>query len=710
MIERDFDIPFIAELAQREKQIQQTYRPIIAIHKWFARRPGTLFRGLLLAEFVDRPLRESFYRSNDLSGLSIADPFMGGGTPLIEANRVGCNVIGYDINPVSYWIVREQLERLNLDRYREAVDRLRQGLAGEVGDLHQTRCRECGADVPVKYFLWVKTKPCAQCGREVALFPGYVLAHQGRHPRHVLVCRQCGELNETDSLDGPGRCGACGAALAVKGPARNGTCACSHCGCRSRYGRGEPGPPEHRLFAVEYFCANCHPDHTGRFFKAPDAADLDRFSRAAERWRTMAREFVPEDEIPSGAETDRLHRWGYRRYREMFNSRQLLGLEVSCRLIAAERDERLRAALSTNLSDLLRYQNMLCRYDTTALKSLDIFSVHGYPVGLVQCESNLLGIQRGADGGPVGSGGWFNIATKYEAAKAYCEKPFEIVRNGSRQRLVYLEDEYIGDVSDGLFERPVRSFSLHCADATTASIPANSLDGVFTDPPYFDNVQYAELMDFCFVWLRRLVGPDHEGFDRSSTRHEQELTGNRRLGRCLGMFTDGLSAVFGRMAIALKPGAPFVFTYHHNELDAYAPLVVAILDSGLACTASLPCPAEMGASIHINGTGSSIIDTVFVCRQEAHASTAEDISAVVGRVEQDLDSLRDGSVKPTAGDIRCVVHGHLARLAIAALADGWTRDLATDERISLVLKWWRRFGSAEAVLRRLRSAVKAPAR
>ncbi|MBL0714552.1 MAG: DUF1156 domain-containing protein, partial [Desulfosarcina sp.] len=51
MIEKCFDIPFIADLALREKQIQQNYRPVIAVHKWFARRPGTMFRGLLLAEF-----------------------------------------------------------------------------------------------------------------------------------------------------------------------------------------------------------------------------------------------------------------------------------------------------------------------------------------------------------------------------------------------------------------------------------------------------------------------------------------------------------------------------------------------------------------------------------------------------------------------------------------------------------------------------------
>jgi putative DNA methylase len=50
MIERHFDIPFVSQLALREKQIQQNYRPVIAVHKWFARRPGTLFLALLLSK------------------------------------------------------------------------------------------------------------------------------------------------------------------------------------------------------------------------------------------------------------------------------------------------------------------------------------------------------------------------------------------------------------------------------------------------------------------------------------------------------------------------------------------------------------------------------------------------------------------------------------------------------------------------------------
>lgn len=57
-IEQNFDVSFVAGLALREKQIQQNYRPIIAVHKWFARRPGTLFRALVLSEFAEGPVQD----------------------------------------------------------------------------------------------------------------------------------------------------------------------------------------------------------------------------------------------------------------------------------------------------------------------------------------------------------------------------------------------------------------------------------------------------------------------------------------------------------------------------------------------------------------------------------------------------------------------------------------------------------------------------
>ena len=56
--------------------------------------------------------------------------------------------------------------------------------------------------------------------------------------------------------------------------------------------------------------------------------------------------------------------------------------------------------------------------------------------------------------------------------------------------------------------------------------PGASLDEAFTDPPYFGNVQYGELMDYCYVRLRSLVSKESEGSQWESTRAVEELTGN----------------------------------------------------------------------------------------------------------------------------------------------------------------------------------------
>ncbi len=704
-IEKNFDIPFVSDLALREKQIQQNYRPVIAVHKWFARRPGTLFRALLLSEFVQEPLRESFFRSNNLKGIRVADPFMGGGTPLIEANRVGCDIVGYDINPMAYWIVREEIENLDVEAYRKVASNLTLCLDNEIGYLYHTKCLECGSEnAQAKYFLWVKVHSCRYCGKEIDLFPGYLVAEGRRHPVNVFLCATCGALTEAkDDRKNPGLCTSCKAHLQFAGPAKRNHCVCPECGKENSYPVPELGPPRHRMFAIEYHCSFCKPLHKGRFFKNPDDQDLNRYSEAESVWARTEPRFVPDDKIPPGDETDRLLRWGYRRYREMFNARQLLGLELSCQEIDKERNERIHSALATNLSDLLRYQNMLCRYDSMALKSLDIFSVHGFPVGLVQCESNLLGISN-KDGTSIGSGGWTNIIGKYAKAKSYCNRPFEIRNQNGRKTLVYTSGEWIGNQRNDNMLPEKRQVNLYCQSATSAELPAGSLDAVLTDPPYFGNVQYAELMDFCYVWLRRLISQNDPIFKSTSTRHPDELTGNMTMERGFDHFTKGLSRVFQQMANVLKPDVPFVFTYHHNRLDAYYPIAVALLDAGLTCSASIPCPAEMGASIHINGTASSIIDTIFVCRvhgKVSRSSIADSPQQLADLVHSDLEKLREGNVKPTQGDIRCISYGHLIRLAVWNLRSSWDREKTALEKLYILASHLNAFGGFEAIEKHL---------
>lgn len=676
-MENLYDETLVAKLAAAEKQVQQSYRPVIAVHKWFARRPGTLFRGLALAELDDRPLAEHYFESHDLAGV-VLDPFMGGGTTMFEANRVGLSVIGYDTNPMSRWLVERELEELDVPAFEKEGEAIAVQVEAELGELYKTRCEECGEDAPVKFFMWVKTHEC-ECGHETLLFPGPTVAGRKmeRHTHDVLVCRGCRVVSQFLPGASPDECPQCAMPYADTAVAAKSQCAA--CGRSFQVGRPTTDrPPKHTLFALEYQCAPCklRSGRRGRFFKGADAEDHARFAHAQERFAATQSPYWPEDAIPAGDETNRLLRWGYKRFRDLHNERQLLGLAILAERIR-EAPPELQPALATVYSDFIRYQNMVCRYDTAALKVLDVFSIHGFPVHRVQCEAALIGIPK------VGSGGYRHFLAKYASAKRYCRDPFETTWVNGRKKRVPVPGERIASVmvndTDSLSQK--RATLLRCASISVEPLPEHCVTMVLTDPPYFANVQYSELMDFCYAWLRRLVA-DTPFFAQDTSQSEDEVTGNVTGGRGIDIFAERLSGVYRAAATALKPGGPFVFTYHHNDLQSYAALIVAVLDAGLVPITTLVCPSEMRGSIHINSSDSSRVDTVFVLRKPPTADSVGDRNTAVNeRLTEHVQNLVDAGLKVTNGDRRCIRHGLLAEETIRALAAGWSVKAPIAERM-----------------------------
>lgn len=671
-LEDRYDPVFVARMALREKQVQQSYRPIIQIHKWFARRPGSVFRSLLLGEFGGAPLAEDYFQGHQIDG-AILDPFMGGGTTVFEAARIGLSVSGSDVNPMAYWTVRQAVAPLDFSAFEAEAEQVVSDVRDQIGSLYETTCSRCGEIAPIKYFLLVKVVDCPHCHEQVDLFPGYRIAEAVRHPLEVYHCPQCDELREVEKSPTPA-CPVCSADLKRAG-ARRGRVTCRHCHESFAFAKAFDGAPRHRMYGIEYQCGRCYGGIKGRQFKTPDREDREREMRAVDllaRYRDRLR--IPNEEILPGDETNRLLRWGYRYWCELFTDRQLLGLGLMMERIAEVRDREVRFALSTVFSDFLRYQNTLCRYDTYALKCQDIFAVHGFPVALMACENSLLGIPK------VGSGAFVHFVAKYLKAKEYAKHPYETSYASGRKVLVPIANETIERPLVGAQPSAVqRAAWLSAAPSQHLQLAPCSLDGVFTDPPYFDMVQYAELMDFCFVWLRRLLG-EAVPFEPTTTRMDEELTGNTTRSRGMREFASGLSAVFCRAAAALKPGAPLVFTYHHNDPEAYVPLIVAILDAGLTCTATLVAPGEMSASLHIAGTKSSILDSVFVCRKPGHAPTSTE--SVAQRVQADVEAMRLVPYEPSRGDVACLEAGHVAADAIRILRDAWDVNWSIEHKFA----------------------------
>jgi len=99
-IERHFPVNELSVLVQVERKHDS--RPPFYLHKWWVRCFGPVFRSIVLGTFLlpEEPVWEHYCQYHDFSGKIVLDPFMGGGTTVVEALRLGCKMVGCDLNPV----------------------------------------------------------------------------------------------------------------------------------------------------------------------------------------------------------------------------------------------------------------------------------------------------------------------------------------------------------------------------------------------------------------------------------------------------------------------------------------------------------------------------------------------------------------------------------------------------------------------------------
>jgi len=617
-IEKTMPVEYLNAIAMAEGNSK---KPIYQMHKWWARRLGSVFRMITISAFSDVTESEKdiwyrFCNGTNLGDVIVLDPFMGGGTTIVEALRLGCKVIGVDINPVAWFVTKKEIEPVNLAELDTAFQNLEKSAGKFIKQYYHTRCPQ-GHDAEVMYFFWVKVAKCSSCGAAVKLFPNYELSR--RDHIHVVSCPQCLQIIETSGYDSKTRCPECNKIFDPRrGVSGRGIFHCPECNAEQQIldvVSSNGGRLDVELHALEGYCHSC-----SRFFKRADADDAALWQRAKDEFDSCKhKSLIPFQKIPTEGRSDpRPVNHGYSHFWHMFNERQLLCLSRLLEEILKIRDTNVRELMLIAFSDCLDANNMFCKYEIQWHKISLFFGLHAYHPIERPTENNVWGTKYGRCT-------FVKCFEKVRRAKMYCNRPHERLLSSENKRFSkYPNNERIEGNIVQTFEKLTQvdhAALIRCETAEDLSfIPDKSVDAVITDPPYFDNIQYSELADFFYVWLRLALKDTYPWFDPEFSSRPDEIVQNEKTGKTMEFFSRGLRNVLSQCHRVLKDDSLLIFTFHHNKLWAWESIGRILLDTGFYISAT-PIVRSEGKSGFHSSKGNIRYDCILVCRKRPSSWT-----------------------------------------------------------------------------------------
>lgn len=668
LIESGFPFDQLSTIAEQESWRKEVNRPASYIHKWWARRLGSVFRGLIIGGFEkpEADFFDKYYGNTSYQGKVVFDPFMGSGTTVHEAIKLGAKAIGSDINPVAAAIVRVAADTYNRDDVIRTFEQIESNCRDQIRKYYSATFQ--GEKVDVLYYFWVKEVVCDECLTKIPLTRSSIFsknAYASKKPEAKSICPHCGHINKILYNDSDSECEKCHEHYNPQiGNVQGNDYICPVCGKRERvvdYMRRKGSVPTEKMYAKMII------DHSGRkHYVDIDESDLKLYSEACSALAEYE-VFIPDDEIHEGINTNQILNYQYTHWREMFNSRQLLAFGILSKEIASISDKKLRRLFAVLMSGTLEFNNMFCSFKgegTGAVRPL--FYNHILKNELMPLEANPWGCKA--------SSGSFStlFETRILRMLEYKKSPFELKAvPGKKSEKIYLEnckDEAIVVTSEEDWQQG--DAIILCKDSAHTNIPDGSVDLVVTDPPFFDNVNYSELADFFYVWLKRLdIGVGNETSD--STRVTGEVQDNQP-----EHFANKLCDVFRECNRVLKPEGLLIFTYHHSRAEGWVSVYKAICGAGFSISQVVPLKAEMAVSVAIMAAKEPInYDLVFVCRKR---SEYEQIKLPIGNdayYKVGLKRIEKSGLKVSRGDRMIFKYG----LSLKQLSDSGIQTIAKDD-------------------------------
>jgi adenine-specific DNA methylase len=314
--------------------------------------------------------------------------------------------------------------------------------------------------------------------------------------------------------------------------------------------------------------------------------------------------------------------YGMTHWRDLFAPRQLLGhvvaVQVFRELLVVEEQVRgslsqaKRAAfgyLALSLDKLRDYNSRMTRWHSKRAVIVNTFDTHNFAFKWSYAEM-----------APLIAGLGYDWAVQ-QTAKCIAEL-VDLARPDIDVKQALKNGEQHDLISGNGYVPPPITVTCKSADALD-HVADESIDVVVMDPPYYDNVMYAELSDFFYVWLKRTAGHVFpELFTRTLTDKDREAVANpakfegKKGARVHAArdYQERMAAIFAECRRVLKPDGVMTLMFTHKATGAWDALTKGLMEAGFAISASWPINTEAEGSLHIKDKSAANSTIFLVCR------------------------------------------------------------------------------------------------
>lgn len=725
LIEVSLPLEAINVASAREKSIRHGHPS--TLHLWWARRPLAACRAVLFASLVDDPsslpeqfpteeeqikerrrlhqiieelvmwensnnetvlakARAEIMRSTNNNPPPVYDPFAGGGSIPLEAQRLGLEAHASDLNPVAVLINKALIEippkfagqpPVNPES-RERLDHTKswkgaQGLAEDVryygkwmrdeaekriGHLypkvkavqesdgkfrHATEedtisSKSKVQNMTVIAWIWARTVKCPNptCGAMMPLVRSFALSTkkgkeawvspiinaENKTIRFEIQTSKSKIQNQSGTVDRRGvRCLVCGTSVPL-----------DHVRAEGKAGRMSA-----QMMAI------VADSNKGRIYLAPNTEHSDI------ALKSVPTENVPNTELPEQALGFRVQGYGMTKHRYLFSSRQLTTISTLTSLV-----HDVQTIIKNDCLDYTAASNHFNEY----AKAITTYLALG--VDKTTARNNSLCPWEPGMGRLASAFGMQTVSMKWDFAET---NPFAGAGGdflGSVESLCEVLDKLFQNVAGKVQQK----------DATT---PSNLTDLVYsTDPPYYDNIGYADLSDFFYIWLRESVGNLYPNlFSTLLVPKTQELIAtpfrfNGSKEKAQHFFEEGLSNAFAQMYLSQNRNYPLTvyYAFKQSETDdkgeeinqkniastGWETMLAGLIKSGFQVTGTIPMRTEQPKRMRDKGSNALASSIVLVCRQRREdaqtATRGEFLRALKRELPDALRKLQESNIAP----------------------------------------------------------------